>query len=162
MHNNRTTTPRGSLFGLRTSEALRLRQADVDLDQGMITVHRSKLKQSRLVPLHRSAVQALDHYSRARNQRVRADHFFVTEQGQPLPHSTVGGVFRGLVRSSLKKADFGQRHPRLHDLRHAFATWRLVSWSDPTQAARPVDPFLGKIFEPSTDHGHLLVLQWCA
>jgi integrase len=130
--------------GLRISEALRLRQADVDLDQGVITVHRSKLKQSRLVPLHRSAVQALDHYSRARNQRVKADHFFVTERGQLLPHSTVGGVFRGLVRSSLKKADFGQRRPRLHDLRHAFATWRLVSWSDPRKHPDRLILFLAK------------------
>ena len=133
--------------GLRISEALRLRQVDVDLDQGVITVHRSKLQQSRLVPLHLSAVRALEHYSRARDQRVTSDHFFVSERGQPLANSTVEGVFRGLVRSSLGKADTGQGHPRLHDLRHAFATWRLLSWSGhrkhPDQAILFLAKYLG-------------------
>lgn len=130
--------------GLRISEALRLCQTDVDLDQGVITVHQSKFKQSRLVPLHRTAVRALEHYSRARNQRLRADHFFVTERGEPLHCSTVEGVFRGLVRSSLEKADSQQRRPRLHDLRHAFATWRLVSWSDQRKPLDRAIPYLAK------------------
>lgn len=130
--------------GLRISEALRLRQGDVDLDQGVITVHQSKFKQSRLVPLHRSAVRALKHYSRARNQRVGADHFFVTERGQPLTAATVGGVFRGLVRNSLQQADSREDRPRLHDLRHAFATWRLVSWSARRKPSDQAIAFLAK------------------
>ena len=115
--------------GLRISEALRLRRADVNLDQGVITIHRSKLKQSRLVPLHPSAVRPLQRYCRARNRRVAADYFFVSEHGLPLAYSTVAGVFRRLVRNSLGKFDSGKRLPRLHDFRHAFATWRLVYWS---------------------------------
>jgi len=130
--------------GLRISEALRLRQADVDWDRGVITVHQSKFKQSRLVPLHRSAVRALKHYSHVRNQRVGADHFFVTERGQPLPASTVRGVFRGLVRSSVQRADSRQHHPRLHDLRHAFATWRLASWSAQRKPLDQAITFLAK------------------
>lgn len=115
--------------GLRISEALRLRQADVNLDQGVIRVHRSKLQQSRLIPLHPSAVRAVQRYTRARRQRVTADYFFVSEKGHPLPLSTVEGTFRRLVRSALGRVAPGQRPPRLHDLRHAFATWRLVYWS---------------------------------
>lgn len=115
--------------GLRISEALRLRRTDVDLNQGVITVHRSKLKQSRLVPLHPSALRAMKRYDRALKQRVTTDHFFVSDKGQPLAYPTVEGTFRELIRNSLGKIDSGRRHPRLHDLRHAFATWRLVNWS---------------------------------
>jgi integrase len=48
--------------GLRVSEALRLKCADVDLDAGMLTVRQTKFTKSRLVPLHRTTTRALKHY----------------------------------------------------------------------------------------------------
>jgi integrase len=45
--------------GLRVSEALRLRNGDVDLKAGMLTIQRSKFAKSRQVPVHPSVVEAL-------------------------------------------------------------------------------------------------------
>jgi integrase len=57
--------------GLRVSEALALRDADVDLGAGTLTVRRTKFMKSRLVPLHWSTVEALARY---RRRRVRVTH----------------------------------------------------------------------------------------
>jgi integrase len=121
--------------GLRISEALRLRQADVDWPQGVISIRRSKFKQSRLVPLHPTALQALKHYARIRDQHVKAEHFFVSPRGQPLPYATVGDTFRRLVQRAVGNVGPRQRLPRLHELRHTFATGRLILQSGPR--ARP-------------------------
>jgi integrase len=114
--------------GLRISEALRLRQADVDLHQGVITVRQSKFKQSRLVPLHPSAVTALRRYSRARDQQVAAEHCFASQSGQALRYCTVWLTFRSLVSRGLGNHSCGGRLPRIHDMRHTFATLRLLQW----------------------------------
>ena len=115
--------------GLRISEALRLHSDDVDLDQGVVTVRQSKFKQSRLVPLHPSTVKALRSYSRVRHQRVGGEHFFVSQSGQPLRYCTVWDTFQRLVSKAVASGGGRQRPPRLHDLRHTFATSRLVHWA---------------------------------
>ena len=48
--------------GMRISEALALTNADVDLKQGMLTIHLAKFGKSRQVPLHPSTVEALRLY----------------------------------------------------------------------------------------------------
>ena len=115
--------------GLRISEALQLHQADVDLAQGVLVIRHGKFKRDRLVPLHPSAVKALKAYQQARDQRIAAEYFFVSEHGQPLPISTVEGTFRKLVQKALPNAASGKGRPRLHDLRHTAATRRLLAWS---------------------------------
>ena len=45
--------------GLRVSEAVHLRQADVDLQAGLLTVRQTKFDKSRYVPLHPSTTAAL-------------------------------------------------------------------------------------------------------
>jgi len=56
------------LTGLRISEAIHLRDADVDLKQGMLTVRQTKFAKSRQVPMHPSTVEAL---ARCRRQCIR-------------------------------------------------------------------------------------------
>ena len=48
--------------GMRLSEALALRNEDVDLRYGMLTIHQTKFGKSRQVPMHTSTVEALRHY----------------------------------------------------------------------------------------------------
>ena len=133
--------------GMRISEALRLRRSDVDLCQAVITVHQSKFKQSRLIPLHFSAAKALHRYSRARDKRVGSEYFFVSDAGQPLRYCTVWATFQSLASRSLKTESFGQRRLRIHDLRHSFATLRLLQWSrqgrSPDQAMLLLSKYLG-------------------
>lgn len=121
--------------GLRVSEAIHLRDADVDLKRGMLTIRQTKFAKSRLLPVHPSTVAALARY---RRQRVR--HIPTTEGmpflignrgkrlGKPLGERQVHRVFNTL-RDSLGWANRGAHAaPRLHDLRHTFAVRRLMLW----------------------------------
>ena len=61
--------------GLRVSEAIHLRDADVDLARGMLTIRQTKFAKSRQLPLHPSTVAAL-----ARYRRLRARHASTTQE----------------------------------------------------------------------------------
>lgn len=115
--------------GLRISEALRLRQADVDLDSAIITVRQSKCRRLRIVPLHPSASAALRTYAKRRDRRFPgADFFFANRSGQAIAYSTIRSAFRNLT-IQLGWVDEGKR-PRLHDLRHTFASRVLRKWNN--------------------------------
>lgn len=49
-----------AVTGLRVSEALMLDRDDVDFAQELLTIRRTKFGKSRLVPMHRSAREALE------------------------------------------------------------------------------------------------------
>ena len=117
--------------GLRLSEALKLTRSDVDRSYGLLTIRQAKFRKSRLVPLHPSTGQALHAYARQRDHShpgARDDAFFVTGRGTGLCRSTVQGTFLGLRRELSWSAQGGARAPRIHDLRHTFATRRLLRW----------------------------------
>lgn len=107
--------------GLRISEALKLRFNDLGAD-GVLHIRDTKFNKSRLVPLHPSVIAALDAYLRLRKPYGGPeDRLFLTECGQPLPVSTARHEFHVVVeRAGI--AAVRQRRPRLHDLRHTFAT----------------------------------------
>ncbi len=58
--------------GLRVGEALRLDRGDLDRSEGVLRIRESKFGKSRLVPLHASAVDALERYDHTR-QRLLPD-----------------------------------------------------------------------------------------
>ena len=110
--------------GLRISEALYLQIADVTAD-GLL-IRATKFRKSRLVPLHDTAQQAINHYlaARARINPV-ASEVFVSRQGTRLPYTTVHAVFRKLLRSVGLLNEPGRGGPRIHDLRHN-AAFRIM------------------------------------
>lgn len=121
--------------GLRPGEAAALEQGDADLEEQLLTIRKSKLGKSRLVPIHPSTAAALKHYARERDRifgHPRSSLFFVSEHGTALD---LGAVRRWLCKISVacglrQKANGHRcgRGPRLQDLRHTFATRRLVEW----------------------------------
>lgn len=114
--------------GLRISEALHLELHDFDAASGTLTVHRSKFGQSRCLPLPPDAVAALQNYQRARRQHHPPTHnpaFFVNLHGGALSYPQAAKTFRFLRRQLGWRQ---QPRPRLHDLRHTFATTRLILW----------------------------------
>ncbi|MGB5253352.1 MAG: tyrosine-type recombinase/integrase, partial [Sedimenticolaceae bacterium] len=121
--------------GLRVSEAIHLRDADVDLKHGMLTVRQTKFAKSRQLPLHQSTVAALARYrrQRARHVSTTADSPFLISSrgqrlGQPLGERQAHRVFTAL-RDSLGWINRGAHDaPRLHDLRHNFAVRRMMLW----------------------------------
>lgn len=121
--------------GLRVSEAIHLRDADVDIKRGMLTIRQTKFAKSRQLPMHPTTVNAL-----ARYRRQRALHVSTTAEtpfligsrgrrlGQPLGERQAHRVFTEL-RDSLGWINRGAHDaPRLHDLRHTFAVRRMMLW----------------------------------
>jgi integrase/recombinase XerD len=103
--------------GLRISEALGLRFADVTAD-GLL-IRKTKFGKSRLVPLHDSAAAGLQRYLMRRRQHPSdGDHVFIGKHGRPLPYHAVQSTFLTLLRRAGLWAAPGGHRPRLHDLRH--------------------------------------------
>jgi integrase len=163
---------RGTLFetlfgliastGLRISEALALRNADVDLRCGMLVIRRTKFAKSRQVPLHPSTVQALRRYRRLRErlgQFTQGDApFFIGmgRRGQGLPLS-VGQAHRvfAQLRKQLGWRNRGMHHaPRIHDLRHTFVVRRILRWVaegvDVDQAMLSLSTYVGHAMVTNT------------
>jgi integrase len=117
--------------GLRISEALHLRCTDVDLITGILTIRQTKFCKSRFVPLHATAVRALQQYTAFRRLwvPVRPDaFFFVSPSGAGLVNRTVHNAFEQLRAKLGWIARGSHPAPRIHDLRHTFICRRVQHW----------------------------------
>jgi integrase/recombinase XerD len=113
--------------GFRLGEVLKLRVRDVDLNQGIVTVHQGKFRKDRLVPLALSLVNRLCKYA-ARFENRPLDQIFFPADGGPFSLRTVYGLFRKLLlQCGIPHAGRGTG-PRIHDLRHTFAVHTLLRW----------------------------------
>jgi integrase len=121
--------------GLRPGEALALDEPAVDLHSGILAVRETKFGKSRFVPVEKSVATALAHYAGRRDtlcpcRKTRA--FFVTERGERLVAGTARRTFARLSRALGLRAPVEGRRigrgPRLQDLRHTFATRRILEW----------------------------------
>jgi integrase/recombinase XerD len=123
-----------AVTGMRVNEALSARHEDIDLESGVITIRGSKFTKSRLVPLHPSTVQALREYATRRDHCIprrwpRGPHFLLTGRGAQFAASEVHLAFDAISRTVGLRTPQMRRGPRLHDLRHRFATETLLRWS---------------------------------
>lgn len=134
-----------SCTGLRISEALKLMDRDVDLDQGVLTIRETKFHNSRLVPLHPSAKESLKNYAHLRTCLcpIRPSQaFFVSGSGKALPYSTVNYTFLTLTRSLGWNSGNMALRCRIYDLRHTFATRRITLWQEQGQDVSALLPSL--------------------
>jgi integrase len=119
---------------MRLSEALKLDRDDVDLDEGILNIRRTKFRKSRLVLLHGSTSVVLKAYAEKRNLLFPAPAtlaFFISEQGTRITGCTTRYTFAKVSRQVGLRPPIvgGKRHgcgPRLHDLRHRFAARTLI------------------------------------
>ena len=120
-------------IGLRVSEALDLRLDDV-LPDGVLRIRKTKFGKSRLVPLHPTVAAALNRYlDLRRGSAVTDDHLFLSARHRRMPYSTVNCTFRRVLRLA-GVARARSRPPRIHDLRHTFATRALERCSTRREA----------------------------
>jgi integrase len=140
-----------SVSGLRLGEARNLKLDDLDLAAGVLTVRGSKFGKDRWVPLHASTCRVLGQYldKRARFWAGRSvsSYVFVSSWGNRLD---VGAIHRAFYAASRRIGLRGARDskgPRLHDIRHRFATTTLVNWyrskEDPERRLPLLSAFLG-------------------
>jgi integrase/recombinase XerD len=124
-----------AVTGMRASEVLALDREDVDLDEGVLRIRRTKFGKSRLVAVHDSTRQALADYARERDRVVRRPAtaaFFLSEGGGRVTGCAARYNFAKVSREvGLRAPAGGRRHgrgPRLHDMRHRFAVCTLLRW----------------------------------
>jgi site-specific recombinase XerD len=145
--------------GLRPGEALKLDVGDVDLEGGVLAVRESKFRKSRFVPLERSACAALAAYATLRDAvRPRRETlaFLVTERESRLQGGVVRRTFASLCQTVALRPRQHHRAghgPRLQDIRHTFATRRLVEWY---RASLDVDRLIPRL---ATYLGHLSTVE---
>jgi integrase/recombinase XerD len=119
--------------GMRVSEAVSLDREDVDLDRGILHIRHGKCGKARYVPVHPSTVVALRKYTVARDRLFPAPlipAFFLSERGRRITDQMAQYTFAKLSqRIGLRVPAKGSgRGPRLHGLRHRFATRTLIHW----------------------------------
>ena len=136
--------------GIRRCEAVALRLTDVT-PHGLV-IRESKFRKSRLVSLHPSTTEALDAYLAIRRvQATPDDHLFVLDHGRVPRLDTVSSVFRKLaIKTGVRT---GTRRPRVHDLRHRFATRSLEALDttqDPARHMLALATYLGHVDPVST------------
>lgn len=118
--------------GLRISEAVGLKRADVRLAQGVLQIRHAKFDKFRWVPLHATTAEALRAYTKRRDRdpmSTSTDAFFVFDRGRPVTYRKLAVVFRQLRRQLNWRARGGYPVPRIHDLRHTFVCRRLERWA---------------------------------
>ena len=145
--------------GLRISEALKLERADVDLDEGILTIRQTKFGKTRLVPLHPTTQEVMADYAQRRDRLVHqasSPCFLLNDHGRRLEISAVHRTFYDLSRQIGLRGPEDHKGPRLHDFRHRFAVRTLVEWyrsNEDIERRLPVlSTFLG--------HGHVADTYW--
>jgi integrase/recombinase XerD len=121
-----------AVSGMRVSEACGLDRSDVELPEGRLTVRQAKNGRSREIPLHPSAVAALDRYVRARDELCPDPKdpaaFFLSGGGGRPSRQFVWKWFDELRRATGLDQETLGRRARLHDVRHSYVLRTLLGW----------------------------------
>ena len=112
--------------GLRISEATALRLDDFRPEG--LHIRESKFRKTRIVPLHPTAMVALQRYIDIRAEFASEDenHLFISRLRRAISPSVVRRTFRTLLTEA-GVALTRKSRPRLMDLRHTYATTVLTS-----------------------------------
>ena len=129
--------------GLRVSEALHLKVADVDLDAGVLAIYGAKGDKERLVGISDSMLAYMKSYrSNPLVTNAKSIYFFPAPDGGFYDTSTIYDIFRKcLFDAGIPHRGRG-KGPRLHDLRHPYVkhtTKKYNSEKQKTQATKIVD-----------------------
>ncbi len=124
--------------GMRVSELITVRQADLEAEQEIVRVF-GKGSKERLVPIGKSALRWIERYrtecrSRLLKRGVAQDVLFLNARGAPMTRMAVWKI----VQNYAQRSGIGKEvHP--HTFRHSFATHLLEGGAD----LRAVQEMLG-------------------
>ncbi len=119
--------------GLRCGELLRLKLADLDLEQRLLHIRLTKFYKSRIVPLSPSVSAEVERYLTLRRSQGLPSHpdsSLMWSHRNRQQVFTDGSLLRLWHRCCVCADVFNDRGhpPRLHDLRHSFAVGALQRW----------------------------------
>ncbi len=123
-----------SVTGLRISEAISLNNKDVDLKDGIITVHYGKNGNNRILPVTECTKNHLKEYTIKRDRFFgnTPEPFFVSDNGFRLTDCAARYNFAAVGKMiGLRSEQLYNKHglgPRIHDLRHTFAVKVMKNW----------------------------------
>lgn len=118
-----------AVTGLRIGEALNLGVDDIDTGNDVLVIKAAKSAERR-VPIHPTTTAALMRYialpARTATRPDPHGPVFVTVKGSGYVYVTFQGMFRRVCEAA-GLAPRGRARPRLHDLRHTFATAHMTA-----------------------------------
>lgn len=119
------------MCGLRASEARLLKVSDVDLKNGILSIHHAKKDNSRLVPMSDCLIKRCRAFSKqVHSEPVAEDYYFPALGGKPMTLVNLYHNFRRFLwRARLSHSGRG-KGPRIYDFRHTFAVHCLKRWSE--------------------------------
>lgn len=122
--------------GLRISEALNIKNEDVNFEEDCIHIYNTKNRCDRIVPVSPSLKIVLQQFIKYRNkmplQNIDApkSYLFVMLNGNTCNINTVYKWFKRLLEICNIPHIGNNRGPRLHDLRHTFAVHSLENMAN--------------------------------
>ena len=126
----------------------------------VLTIRGTKFGKSRLVPIHASTCKVLADYIVRRNRhwekRSVSSYLFVSSWGNRLDYGQIHRAFYALSRQIGLRGVSDSHGPRLHDMRHVFASNTLVHWYQTDQDPERLLPILSAYL----GHVHVADTQW--
>lgn len=147
-------------LGLRVGEASRLCRKDVDLDNQLLIIRRTKFGKSRFVPFGpkmASAITGFLQHEESRCGPISPDcpiFSFGKKKRTPIGPNVISSTFHKLLPALQLRIPSGEASPHLHCLRHSFAVGTLLRWYreglDPAERLFDLSTFLGHVSPSST------------
>jgi integrase/recombinase XerD len=118
--------------GLRVTEALSLRDSNIDFHNGSIEISPGLLYRHRTLPIGGDVQRVLLRYLRSPKRTLfgTGKALFLTIKGHPVTYLTLRPTFSRLRKAAGVFRPNSPLPPRLQDLRHAFAVHSIARWSE--------------------------------
>lgn len=118
---------------IRISEALSIKNKDVDFFKNVIILNHTKNGSQRLAPINPSLKKVLNQYIGFRDRipvlgiSDPESHFFVSSLGRPCSRKSVLTLFHKVLRKAGIPYKGNQEGPRVHDIRHSACVHSLIN-----------------------------------
>lgn len=122
------------LLGLRPSETLGLCMSDIHLgSENYAVIRLTKFHKSRIAPFNNLVASLFTNYLKWRKENNLPegpkDSLFMTRKKEPVKLGAIQQAFRVICnKSNIHRNDEMKSDVRIYDLRHTFATNRIISW----------------------------------
>ncbi len=139
-------------MGLRTCEAMRLDEDNVNLKSGYIDILWSKGSRSRRLPINDAIIDLLAECRRINRFEFGGGPrpFFVTSTGNRICPSSTGVIFNRIWdRAGLPRQE-GAKQPRAYDFRHHFAYTNIERWAAEGKNVEALLPYLARYMGHAT------------